>query len=110
MPRKPGEKWLKKRHERKAEERKAMHRQYSRDRKDKEFMSLYSSARWKVLRKYKLQLNPLCEMCAEQGQVVPAQVVHHKVEAKDRPDLFYDLDNLQSLCDACHNQLHKKGK
>ncbi|MGU3442367.1 HNH endonuclease [Bacillus cereus] len=31
-------------------------------------------------------------------------------ELRDRPDLAYELDNLETLCIQCHNAEHEKGK
>ena len=33
-------------------------------------------------------------------------LVHHIREAKKRPDLFFDKDNLITLCSACHGKIH----
>lgn len=35
-----------------------------------------------------------------------ATVVHHIQPVELRPDLRLDLENLVSLCDACHNKRH----
>lgn len=38
-------------------------------------------------------------------------MVHHKKHADEYPELAYDLDNLESLCEACHNKKHpEKGR
>lgn len=108
MPERPGGKFLKIRQQRRKEARKEIHKEYNRTRQDKEFVRLYGSARWKAVRQLKLNRDPLCEMCRAKGDLVQAQVVHHIKEAKDRPDLFFDIENLQSLCNECHNRLHKK--
>ena len=38
---------------------------------------LYDTARWRRVRAYQLQIEPLCRMCAEQGRTTPANVVDH---------------------------------
>lgn len=43
--------------------------------------------------------------CARCGRRA-ATTVHHIQPRKLRPDLALALDNLQSLCPRCHNQLH----
>ena len=43
--------------------------------------------------------------CARCGRR-PADTVHHIVPVTERPDLAMELNNLQSLCRQCHNQLH----
>lgn len=39
-------------------------------------------------------------------RVRPATVVHHIKPKTEYPDLAMDIDNLLSLCDACHNKRH----
>lgn len=68
----------------------------------------YASARWRKLRAYKLSLNPLCEKCQRAGRVTQALHVHHVEERKDRPDLAYELSNLESLCVPCHGTMRGK--
>jgi 5-methylcytosine-specific restriction endonuclease McrA len=57
---------------------------------------------WKRCRKAKLMLNPFCEHCEKYGIAKLAQVVDHIVEIEDGGEV-YDLNNLQSLCNAHHN-------
>jgi len=47
-----------------------------------------------------------CVMCRKEGNDVKADEVHHKKELADRPDLAYDLDNLESICHSHHMGLH----
>ena len=57
-----------------------------------------------------------CVLCAREGRyaldgagrIVPvrATMVHHIVPYKDAPGRACDLDNLMSLCDACHERMH----
>lgn len=76
-------------------------RDYDRYRQpDKHF---YSSTRWAKVRRIKLSEQPLCEECERQGRVTLARHVHHVQPRKDRPDLAYDLGNLESICIRCHN-------
>jgi 5-methylcytosine-specific restriction endonuclease McrA len=60
--------------------------------------------RWRKLRRAFLQRNPLCAACEAAGQVVAANVVHHKIDRADRPDLAYEWANLEALCEHCHNR------
>jgi 5-methylcytosine-specific restriction protein A len=60
---------------------------------------LYHSARWQQLRKIKLNLNPICEDCKD----ALAEQVHHRLSVDQRPDLAFDLANLESLCASCHS-------
>jgi 5-methylcytosine-specific restriction endonuclease McrA len=67
----------------------------------------YASERWRRFRRLYLFDNPACEDCLEQGIVVPAIVVHHIEERRDRPDLAYEVTNMRALCVPCHNRHHK---
>lgn len=64
---------------------------------------------WKVVRKYHLENNPLCELCLKDGLYTAGQEVHHKIKLKDRPDLRDDPSNLQTLCKSCHSKLTAQG-
>lgn len=68
-----------------------------------EYQHLYNTARWKRLRHHQLRTHPLCAMCRDQGRLTPASVADHKTPHKGDTTLFYDPDNLQSLCKACHD-------
>ena len=68
----------------------------------KRLLLLYKKARWRRLRAHQLRKNPLCEMCARQGRLEPAQVVDHVVPHEGDLDLFY-TGKLQSLCITCHD-------
>ena len=58
---------------------------------------LYNSPRWKVLRAQKLKENPCCEICGAE-----ATEVHHIKPHNGDLEVFYDSDNLMSICHACH--------
>lgn len=69
--------------------------------------SFYRSPRWKKLRETALRRDKyLCRECYKYGKRVEAEVVHHKVEVLTDYSLAFDLDNLESLCKACHNKRH----
>jgi 5-methylcytosine-specific restriction protein A len=82
------------------------HREYDRTSRDPESKRLYDSAVWRKLRRVKLARDPLCEMCREEGRVVAASHVHHRVEIRDNRELALDIDNLVSLCHSHHSQIH----
>ncbi len=65
----------------------------------------YNTVRWKRLRKYQLIREPLCRECLKQKPpiVMQAYVADHIKPHKGDYDLFYDIENLQSLCTPCHN-------
>ena len=66
--------------------------------------AFYNRARWKRLRAVKLNAEPLCERCKQQGRTTVAVHVHHVQPRKARPDLAYNYDNLESLCIHCHSK------
>jgi len=72
----------------------------------------YSTRRWRKLREFKLQNNPLCEMCEKKERVTPATEVHHIVKfssgdnEEEKNRLAYDYNNLMSICDCCHREIH----
>lgn len=82
-------------------------RQYDRGSRDPESKRFYNSNAWKAVRASKLQADPICERCEKEGRVTRADLVHHKLELRDFPELGLSLDNLESLCHACHNLEHK---
>lgn len=65
------------------------------------FQHLYNAKRWKALRLQKLRANPLCEHCQNVGRVTEAVIADHIVPHKGDRGLFYDYNNLQSLCRKC---------
>lgn len=67
----------------------------------------YKSRPW---RKKRLQIlerdNFECQKCKRKGKFSKATCVHHKKPLKEYPELALDDDNLESLCDYCHNEEH----
>lgn len=74
----------------------------------------YNSKRWRQLRRYKMENNPLCECCLEKGIVTPAEHVHHIIPfSRGETDnqcwnLLLSYNNLKSVCTKCHYELHKE--
>ncbi|HEX5935972.1 MAG TPA: HNH endonuclease signature motif containing protein [Pseudorhizobium sp.] len=64
---------------------------------------LYDTAAWKRLRQHQLTMEPLCRFCLEVEDVTEADTVDHVEPHRGQLDLFYDPDNLQSLCRSCHD-------
>ena len=62
---------------------------------------LYNTARWRRLRKAKLELNPACELCGSQSNLQ----IHHKRPPRGDEVLFFNLDNLQTICINCHRKI-----
>lgn len=47
-----------------------------------------------------------CQRCKRLGKYTKATTVHHKEHLKDCPELALTWENLESLCEACHNAEH----
>jgi 5-methylcytosine-specific restriction protein A len=69
----------------------------------KDWHYLYDSKRWKALRLYQLGREPLCRKCKEVERLSPACIADHVTPHKGDICLFFDADNLQSLCKTCHD-------
>jgi len=64
----------------------------------------YSLKIWHSLRREVLESEPWCRWCLAAGRHTPAVVVDHIVDHCGNWDLFVCLDNLQPLCQTCHNR------
>lgn len=77
---------------------------------------VYNTHRWVKLRLFKLQNNPLCEICLIVNKIEPAVQVHHLTPFMQGSSiesikyLGFDYNNLQSICEECHKKIHKKYK
>jgi 5-methylcytosine-specific restriction endonuclease McrA len=69
---------------------------------------LYSTAKWKRLREHQLNTEPLCRFCLDRDVVEVATVADHIKPHKGVESLFYDAENLQSLCKACHDSTKQR--
>ena len=84
--------------------------------KYKIYNKLINSYAWQKLRHSKFVANPICERCLEVGRVTPTEEVHHIIPVEQGRDetemrkLAYDYNNLQSLCKACHAEVHANTK
>lgn len=64
---------------------------------------IYSTASWRDLRAAKLTRDPLCESCLRREVVEPATVVDHVQAIAAGGAALPSLDELMSMCAACHN-------
>ncbi|MGP9834221.1 HNH endonuclease [Marinobacter sp. NSM] len=71
---------------------------------------LYNRKEWKALRRDQLTKEPLCRYCQQQGKVEAATVADHIVPHKGDEALFFDADNLQSLCATHHDASKQKAE
>ncbi len=58
--------------------------------------------KWRFARAAFLARHPLCVECAKHGLTVPATDVDHIQPHRGDTVLFWQRDNLQALCKACH--------
>lgn len=65
----------------------------------------YLSTPWRNLRARHLEIEPICRCCWEKYQIgIPAAHVDHIIPiVLLNEDKWLDEDNLQSLCEDCHN-------
>ncbi|MGG3843266.1 HNH endonuclease [Anoxybacillus kestanbolensis] len=83
-------------------ERHRYYDEYIRDQKAREF---YHSKEWQRVRRVALIRDKhLCQYCLSKKRITPADVVDHIVPIRVDWSLRLSLDNLQSLCNACHNK------
>jgi 5-methylcytosine-specific restriction endonuclease McrA len=67
----------------------------------------YKSTAWQKCRQTVLiRDHYLCQECLRNGQLTPASTVHHIEPLDERPDLALDVNNLETICPACHNKEH----
>jgi 5-methylcytosine-specific restriction enzyme A len=64
---------------------------------------LYETPRWRKMRAVHLHEHPHCVMCLERGWDTPATVVDHRQPHRGDTRLFFDPNNLQSLCKPHHD-------
>lgn len=68
---------------------------------------LYSGKRWRMVREVVLKRDYyLCQVCKREGRITEGKIVHHIIELREDESLAYELSNLETVCDACHNRLH----
>lgn len=77
--------------------------------------SFYGSTAWENTREAFLKSKDgLCERCLQRGDIVPAKIVHHKHKLNEKniqdPNVTLSFDNLEALCQDCHNKEHHRQK
>ena len=73
--------------------------------------AFYKSKAWQKCRAaYIAKAGGLCERCLARGYYVPGYIVHHKeyidLDNITDPEVLLSFDNLEYLCQECHNQEH----
>lgn len=83
-------------------ERNRYYDEHIRDQKAREF---YHSKEWKRVRRVALIRDKhLCQHCLAKKRITPADVVDHVVPVRVDWNKRLSLNNLQSLCNSCHNK------
>lgn len=76
--------------------------------------TFYKGRAWEQCRKSYLSMNNLCERCLKKNAYVPAKIVHHKTyitpDNITNPDITLNFNNLEALCQDCHNAEHHREK
>ncbi|MCT3348933.1 HNH endonuclease [Lactobacillus hominis] len=69
----------------------------------------YHSKEWRRLRKQALDRDHrLCQVCLRKGKLTFATTVHHIKPIRAFKGQKLELDNLLTVCPACHNSLHRE--
>lgn len=74
---------------------------------------VYNTRMWKNIRLTHLLENPLCENCKKNNKLTLATEVHHIYEIsngktiQEKQQIGFDTNNLMSLCNECHINIHK---
>ena len=69
----------------------------------------YHSREWKELRKEALERDGYLRVeCKKRGIITPANTVHHIKPLRIDQARALQLSNLETVCTACHNKLHRE--
>ncbi len=77
------------------------------DRRNQVHDPFYSSRAWRRVRGAYKAAHPVCEECEKNGKVTPMKAVDH-IKPRREGGADFDWDNLQSLCQRCHDQKSSK--
>ena len=73
----------------------------------RENQDFYNSKSWNLTRQ---QINNrdrgLCRLCYSEGKITYSDCIHHIEEVKENIELRCDDNNLISLCNRCHREVH----
>lgn len=87
--------------------RRETQRHYDQHKRNRQAVAFYNSAAWQRARAAALTRdNHLCQPCLRRKHLTPATTVHHIKSLEEAPELALDLDNLESICESCHNKEH----
>jgi 5-methylcytosine-specific restriction enzyme A len=81
------------------------HRLYDKYRRDKDAAKFYSSKAWQLVREQALTRDiGLCQHCLKSERITLAEMVDHIIPVKVAWEYRLTIENLQSLCNACHRK------
>jgi 5-methylcytosine-specific restriction protein A len=84
--------------------KKESNKTYDTNMRSKDRAKIYNSKKWKQVRELAiLRDSMMCQECRRNGVDTMFDEVDHIIELQDRPDLAFELDNLQCLCKPCHS-------
>jgi 5-methylcytosine-specific restriction protein A len=63
--------------------------------------ALYKTSHWRTLRAKILKEQPNCFKCGISGSESKLEI-HHLVPPRGNEELFFDENNLMTVCSACH--------
>lgn len=77
--------------------------------------AFYKSDTWRETSKqYIASVGGMCERCSTDIDPIPAKICHHRIYLTPRNVNDFDIalcwDNLEALCQTCHNREHNGGK
>ena len=72
--------------------------------------NFYKKKKWEKKRNIILKRDDyLCQECKKYGRAEPATTVHHIIPIDVDMTKALDSNNLISLCNKCHNEMHDRG-
>lgn len=81
------------------------HRYYDKYQRNKKHDRFYHSATWKRARDLiRIRDNGLCVECLNDKRITVGTIVDHIIPIKQNWNKRLDEDNLQLLCQSCHNK------
>lgn len=87
------------------------HKEYKKYRTDTKEQKFYKSKEWIAIRNLiKSKDNGMCLRCLANKEIRPMNTVHHIKELKEGWSDRLNEDNLISLCEQCHQTIHKEYK
>lgn len=85
--------------------KKQINKEYNRYTRDDNSKTFYNSTAWRKLSSLQLKKEPICAACLQAGRITPATISDH-IKPIREGGARLDINNLQSLCRACHNKKH----